>query len=232
MDQQRARVLVVDDDEQLAELLRFVLAGEGYEVVVALDAASAIANAHEENLDLVVLDVGLGNDDGRMVLAEIRKLRDLPVIFMSGQGDPAERILGLRLGADDYLVKPFAPLELAARVASVLRRAQRSNTEAPEAAPPIDGVVVDERTRDVFVDRRPVELTAKEFDLLAFFVRSPRQVFSRGQLLEHVWASRPGWQDEATVTEHVRRLRYKIEKDPENPRWLTTVRGVGYRFEP
>lgn len=231
--QQRARVLVVDDDEQLVELLRVVLEGEGYEVGVASNAATAIANSREENLDLVVLDVGLGQDDGRMVLAEIQKLRDLPVIFISGRGDPAERILGLRMGADDYLVKPFSPMELVARVATVLRRAKRwSSIDAPAGERGAAGVVVDERTREVLVNGRRVELTAKEFDLLAFLVRSPRQVFSRGQLLEHVWASHSGWQDEATVTEHVRRLRHKIEKDPENPSWVTTVRGVGYRFEP
>ncbi len=229
-----ARILVVDDDEQLTALLTVVLEGEGYEVTAASDAGTAVQRALEENVDLMVLDVGLGQDDGRVVMTEIQKFSDLPVIFISGRGDTAERILGLRLGADDYLAKPFSPMELVARVGSVLRRARRLSGPASikPAAPSRDGVVVVEPTREVFVHGETVALTAKEFDLLAFLARSPRQVFNRSQLLEHVWSSRPGWQDEATVTEHVRRVRHKIEKEPEHPRWVTTVRGVGYRFEP
>jgi DNA-binding response OmpR family regulator len=160
---------------------------------------------------------------------------DLPVIFISGKSDIADRVLGLRLGADDYLAKPFSPVELVARVESVLRRSG-GRSAGPTAQDGTEdatkGLKLDEPTREVRVDGRPVSLTAKEFDLLAFLVRSPRQVFSRGQLLEHVWSSRSEWQDEATVTEHVRRVRHKVEQDPEHPRWITTVRGVGYRYEP
>jgi DNA-binding response OmpR family regulator len=229
-----ARILVVDDDEQLTNLLTLVLEGEGYSVIAASDAAGAIEQVRRGAADLVVLDISLGADDGRMVLAEIRGIGDLPVIFISGKGDTADRVLGLRLGADDYLPKPFSPVELVARVESVLRRAhRRAGADGVEAGATIsEGLFVDERTRECLVDGRRVELTAKEFDLLAFLVRSPRQVFSRGQLLEQVWSSRSDWQDEATVTEHVRRVRHKIEKDPEKPQWITTVRGVGYRFEP
>jgi DNA-binding response OmpR family regulator len=229
-----ARVLVVDDDEQLTGLLGIVLGGEGYDVVVASEAVAGVRKALADDIDLVVLDVALGQDDGRLVLTEIRKTSDLPVILISARGDSAERILGLRLGADDYLGKPFSPMELVARVESVLRRSRRSAARAATKplAPLADGLVIDEPTREVLVDGERVELTAKEFDLLAFLARAPRQVFSRGQLLEHVWASRSGWQDEATVTEHVRRVRHKVEKDPEHPRWVTTVRGVGYRFAP
>jgi DNA-binding response OmpR family regulator len=228
-----ARILVVDDDEQLTNLLTLVLEGEGYSVIAASDAAGAIEQVRLGAADLVVLDISLGADDGRMVLAEIRTIGDLPVIFISGKGDTADRVLGLRLGADDYLSKPFSPVELVARVESVLRRAHRPGADGAEPAATItEGLMVDERTRECLVDGRRVELTAKEFDLLAFLVRSPRQVFSRGQLLEQVWSSRSDWQDEATVTEHVRRVRHKIEEDPEKPRWITTVRGVGYRFEP
>jgi DNA-binding response OmpR family regulator len=228
-----ARILVVDDDEQLAALLVLVLEGEGYPVIVASNAAGAIAEVKKEATDLVVLDISLGADDGRMVLSQIREIGELPVILISGQGDTADRVLGLRLGADDYLPKPFSPVELVARVESVLRRVGRA---VPAAAEPeeeaANGLYLDERTREVRVAGKTVELTAKEFDLLAFLVRSPRQVFSRGQLLQHVWSSRSEWQDEATVTEHVRRVRHKVEVDPEHPRWITTVRGVGYRFEP
>jgi two-component system phosphate regulon response regulator PhoB len=228
-----ARILVVDDDEQLAALLVLVLEGEGYPVTVASDAAGAFDEVKKGAPDLVVLDISLGADDGRMVLSQIRELGELPVILISGKGDTADRVLGLRLGADDYLPKPFSPVELVARVESVLRRvgrAQPNGRESPEET--TEGLFVDERTREVRVDGNSVELTAKEFDLLAFLVRSPRQVFSRGQLLQHVWSSNSDWQDEATVTEHVRRVRHKVEPDPEHPRWITTVRGVGYRFEP
>jgi DNA-binding response OmpR family regulator len=229
-----ARILVVDDDEQLAALLVLVLEGEGYPVTVASDAAGAFAEVKKGATDLVVLDISLGADDGRMVLSRIRELGQLPVILISGKGDTADRVLGLRLGADDYLPKPFSPVELVARVESVLRRVGpgQANGRAEPSEEITEGLQVDERTREVRVDAKPVELTAKEFDLLAFLVRSPRQVFSRGQLLQHVWASNSDWQDEATVTEHVRRVRHKVEPDPEHPRWITTVRGVGYRFEP
>jgi two-component system, OmpR family, phosphate regulon response regulator PhoB len=233
--QRDARILVVDDDEQLRSLLLLVLEGEGFPVLVASDAAGAVDAVQKGLADLVVLDISLGRDDGRMVLGKIREIGNLPVIFISGKSDTADRVLGLRLGADDYLPKPFSPVELVARVESVLRRsgsraAPDSNNHDDVAVTP--GLAVDELTREVRVDGKIVELTAKEFDLLAFLVRSPRQVFSRGQLLEHVWASRSDWQDEATVTEHVRRVRHKVETDPEKPRWITTVRGVGYRFEP
>ena len=235
VDPRDAHILVVDDDDQLSSLLLLVLEGEGYHVEVASNAAGAIAAVERGSVDIVVLDISLGQDDGRLVLAKIRELGDLPVIFISGKADIADRVLGLRLGADDYLPKPFSPVELVARVESVLRRSTSrrpagSATRSGDSTS--DGLAVDERTREVLVEGRPVDLTAKEFDLLAFMVRSPRQVFSRGQLLEHVWSSRSEWQDEATVTEHVRRVRHKVEKDPERPRWITTVRGVGYRFEP
>jgi DNA-binding response OmpR family regulator len=232
--EQDARILVVDDDEQLAALLVLVLEGEGYPVKVANDAAGAIDQVKQGTTDLVVLDISLGADDGRMVLSQIREMGGLPVILISGKGDTADRVLGLRLGADDYLAKPFSPVELVARVESVLRRVGRAQPAATAEVSngSADGLSLDERTREVRVDGKLIELTAKEFDLLAFLVRSPRQVFSRGQLLQHVWASSSDWQDEATVTEHVRRVRHKVEPDPEKPRWITTVRGVGYRFDP
>ena len=146
-------------------------------------------------------------------------------------------MLGLKAGADDYVVKPFSAAELSARIESVLRRssAREAAALAPAAAPDrrlvFDGLVVDLQTREVTVGPDKVEMTAKEFDLLAFLAASPRQVFSREQLLHQVWGSSSDWQSDATVTEHVRRLRRKIEDDPDSPRWITTVRGVGYRFE-
>ena len=238
MASREARILVVDDDPQLRSLLLLVLEGEGYPVTLVSDASSAISEVERGAADLVILDVSLGVDDGRMVLAHIREMGDLPVIMISGKGDTADRVLGLRLGADDFLAKPFSPVELVARVETVLRRSGPRTGQVPVVVDPsVDpdgavGLMVNETTREVTIGGRAVELTAKEFDLLAFLARSPRQVFSRGQLLEHVWASRSEWQDEATVTEHVRRVRHKIEPDPAKPRWITTVRGVGYRFEP
>ena len=236
-----AHILVVDDDEQLRSLLVLVLEGEGYRVTSTDSAAGALAEVAGSSPDLVVLDISLGEDDGRLVLGRIRERGDLPVILISGKGETADRVLGLRLGADDFLPKPFSPVELVARVETVLRRSHRRG-ENPESgdgqrggrwgAAPVTGLAVNQLTREVTVDGRHVDLTAKEFDLLAFLFQSPRQVFSRGQLLEHVWSSRSEWQDEATVTEHVRRVRHKVESDPEHPKWITTVRGVGYRFVP
>ena len=231
----KARILVVDDDEELTSLLKLVLEGEGYSTTVASNSAGAIEQVENGACDLVALDISLGSDDGRVVLTKIRERGELPVIFISGKSDTADRVLGLRLGADDYLPKPFSPVELVARIESVLRRSApkaEQTVQGNGTSDVADGLRLNELTREVFVEGRAVELTAKEFDLLAFLVRSPRQVFSRGQLLEHVWSSRSDWQDEATVTEHVRRVRHKVEKDPERPRWITTVRGVGYRFEP
>lgn len=227
--QRRSRVLVVDDDDQLRELLTLVLESEGYDVRSVATVDGALDEVRSGRPELVVLDVVLGEHDGRTLLAEIRRSGDLPVILVSGHGDTAERVLGLRLGADDFLTKPFSPVELVARVETVLRRTGGVNAQL--LADP-EGLLIDEAAREVRLAGRPVELTAREFDLLAFLARSPRQVFSRGQLLERVWNSRSEWQTEATVTEHVRRLRYKLEDDPEKPRWITTVRGVGYRFEP
>ena len=154
----------------------------------------------------------------------------LPVILLTARTEEPDRVLGLELGADDYVIKPFSPRELVARVRSVLRRS------APGAKPAeileYDGLRIDEQARVVTLDGAEVEMTPKEFDLLAFLARSPRQVFSRSQLLEQVWDSSADWQDPSTVTVHVRRLRRKLEVDQENPRWITTVWGVGYRFEP
>lgn len=227
VDKRDARILVVDDDEAMRQLLQLVLTTEGFRVEAVATGDEARVRVEARDVDLVVLDVALGEEDGRGLLTEIRRAGDLPVLLISGQGDTGDRVLGLRLGADDFLAKPFSPIELVARIETVLRRVR------PRARTGEHGALrIDEAAREVHVDGRLVELTAKEFDLLAFIARSPRQVFTRSQLLERVWRSRAEWQDEATVTEHVRRLRHKVEQDPAHPRWITTVRGVGYRFEP
>jgi len=176
-----------------------------------------------------VLDLSLPRVDGLDVLTRLRRTSAIPVIVVTGRGEESDRIVGLDAGADDYLVKPFSPGELAARVRSVLRR---SGPEVPSDRLEFGPLHVDVTTREVRVSGAPVELTAKEFDLLVFLARSPRQVFSRAQLLKRVWGSATEWQDAATVTQHVHRLRHKLERDAAEPRWLRTVRGVGYRFEP
>ena len=229
-----ARILVIDDDPQIRSLLRRVLAADGYHVTLEDDAPVSVDRL-EDRHDLVLLDISLPSEDGRDVLARIRDRSDVPVIMLTGAGEETDRILGLKLGADDYVTKPFSPGELVARIESVLRRARRGQRAAARAEPrrlTFEGLDIDLDSREVIVDGEKRELKAKEFDLLAFLAQSPRQVFSREQLLDHVWSSSPDWQDDATVTEHVRRVRRRIEADPLNPRWVKTVRGVGYRFEP
>ncbi len=226
------RVLVVDDDEQIRSLLRRVLSVEGYDVDMAGDAAAAAEARAANPPDLVLLDVLLPGQDGRDLLAELRQSSDVPVILLTGLGNEADRILGLKLGADDYVVKPFSPGELVARIQSVLRRSGRATPADTPDVLEFEGLKIEVGARQVEVDGALVEMTAKEFDLLAFLASSPRQVFSRDQLLDHVWGSSSQWQDDATVTEHVRRVRRRIESDPMQPRWIRTVRGAGYRFEP
>jgi DNA-binding response OmpR family regulator len=227
-------VLVVDDEPMLRSLLSRLLRMEGYAVIEAENGQIALELVDSRRPDLVLLDVMMPTRDGLDVLGDLRRTSEVPVILVSALGEEADRVLGLKMGADDYVVKPFSAAELSARIESVLRRAQMRATAVPGAPTRLafDGLVIDLQTRDVTVGAEKAEMTAKEFDLLAFLAGSPRQVFSREQLLQQVWGSSSDWQSDATITEHVRRLRRKIEDDPDNPRWITTVRGVGYRFEP
>ena len=231
-DSSPTRVLVVDDEPMVREVVSRYLERDGFLVREAVDGPGALDAVDAFQPDLVVLDVMLPGRSGFDVLRALRARGDTapPVILLTARVEESDRVLGLELGADDYVVKPFSPRELVARVRTVLRRTRR----APDLGEPLvfDGLHIDTRTRDVRVGEQAVELTPKEFDLLAFLARSPRQVFSRAQLLEHVWDSKPDYQDPATVTVHVRRIRNKIEPLPEEPRWITTVWGVGYRFVP
>jgi len=228
------RVLVVDDEELVRNLLHRLLSLEGYEVLLASDGREAMAMIGSAAPDLVLLDVMLPAQDGLEILAELRRTTEIPVILISARGEEADRVVGLKMGADDYVVKPFSAAELSARIESVLRRAQPARTVERPARNRLvfEGLEIDTETREVAVRGVTIETTAKEFDLLAFLAASPRQVFTREQLLSQVWSSSSDWQSDATITEHVRRLRRKIEDDPDRPRWVTTVRGVGYRFEP
>lgn len=224
------RVLVVDDDQDVRAMVSRLLAGDGYQVSEAATGAEAMTAILQRPPDLVLLDLVLASEDGFDVLATIRRHSDVPVIVLSGRDRETDRVLGLKLGADDYVCKPFSPAELEARIGSVLRRGSRSPDKSRVMQ--FGDLTIDTTSREVRVAGALVETTAKEFDLLAFLASSPRQVFTREQLLSHVWDSSSQWQDDGTVTEHVRRLRRKIEAVPEQPRWVRTVRGVGYRFEP
>ena len=211
-------------------LLTRLLSAEGYETQAVATSMDALA---APEADLVLIDIVLGDEDGRDLLTELRQISDVPVVFLTGRGHEMDRIAGLKMGADDYIVKPFSPGELSARVESVLRRGgPRTQKSSTGSGLHFGQLRIDPVTREVELDGALVELTAKEFDLVLFLASSPRRVFSRQQLLEHVWASSRDWQDEATVTEHIRRVRRKIEVDPDGPQWITTVRGAGYRFEP
>ena len=226
-------ILIVEDDGEVVALLERHLTGEGYEVVTASSGTAAISAAAGREPDLVLLDIVLGEEDGRDVLRELRHFSDVPTIFLTGRGLESERIAGLKMGADDYIVKPFSLGEVSARIESVLRRA--GNLSEHEIEVPtlnFGDLTINDATHEVHLRGELVELTSKEFALLAFLASSPRQVFSREQLLEQVWASSSEWQNQATVTEHIRRVRAKIEDDPDHPRWIVTLRGVGYRFEP
>ena len=223
------RVLVVDDEPMVREVVTAYLKRDGFAVSEAADGQEALDALRRSTPDLVVLDVMLPKVDGFSVLNHLRKLSDVPVILLTARAEESDRVLGLELGADDYVVKPFSPRELTARVRSVLRRARSATTSV---ALSYDDLDIDSGSREVTLRGSPLELTPKEFDLLWFFAESPRQVFSRGQLLEHVWDSSTDYQDPSTVTVHVRRLRQKMEADPADPRWIKTVWGVGYRFEP
>ena len=226
-------VLVVDDEPMLRNLLSHLLHLEGYKVLEAEDGVTALDVVATEHPDLVLLDVMLPARNGLDVLGDLRRTSDIPVILVSARAEEDDRVAGLRLGADDYVTKPFSAAELSARIESLLRRSVMRRARATsDGRLAFEGLSIDLRTREVRVAGAKVEMTAKEFDLLAQLAGKPREVFSRDQLLQQVWGSSSNWQSDATVTEHVRRLRRKIEVDPDNPRWIMTVRGAGYRFEP
>ncbi|MFA5884641.1 MAG: response regulator transcription factor [Acidimicrobiia bacterium] len=224
-------VLVVDDDAAVRRFISRALAREAITVHEAPNVEQALELVAAERPDLVLLDVMLEGASGFDALPRFREM-GLPVILVTGRDAVTDKVLGLELGADDYVAKPFDPRELASRVRAVLRRAQ--------AAPPTEGrpdrsvhgaLVIDRARREILVDDRSVELTTREFDLLVYLADRSGRVCSRDELLEQVWHSSPEWQNPGTVTEHVRRIRTKIEPDPAHPRWIHTTRGVGYRFD-
>jgi two-component system phosphate regulon response regulator PhoB len=222
-------ILVAEDDTSCRTALHHYFERTGYRVAEAADGPSSLRAVFQHSADLVILDLGLPGVDGSEVLIKIRRHSAIPIIVCSGRDSEEERIRVLNMGADDYVVKPFSFAELEARVRAVLRR----GSGVPISNRLHHGdLVVDRGTRTVTIREDVVPMTRKEFDLLAFLVASPGQVFSREDLLERVWGSTEQWQGRSTVTEHVRRVRLKIEPDSDRPSWITTVRGIGYRFCP
>ena len=229
--QSRARVLVVEDEPAIADVVSRYLQRAGYETAIAKTGQEALGHAQDCHPDVVILDLMLPDIDGLEVMRRLRRnggQRDA-IILLTARGEESDRIIGLRLGADDYVVKPFSPGELVARVDAVLRRLD----PLPEREAPLtfDGLEIDPAARTVAVDRQPIDLTQREFELLLFLARHPGQAFTRDKLMEHVWHY-SFYVDTSTVTVHIRRLRAKLEPDPARPRYIETVWGVGYRFAP
>lgn len=224
-------ILVVDDEPSIREVVSIYLRRAGYRVIVAQDGQQALQALDAEPPDLVVLDLMLPKVDGLEITRRLRAAGDTPIIMLTARREESDRIAGLELGADDYVVKPFSPQELVSRVKAVLRRARGTASASGERPLAFDDLRIDPKTRLVEVNGEEKSLTAKEFDLLWVLARHPRQVFNRDQLLDLVWGISE-YVDPSTVTVHVRRLREKIEPDPANPRHIQTVWGVGYKFEP
>lgn len=227
------RILVVEDDPTVSEVVTRYLEREGFDVEVVVDGRIALERARDSLPDLILLDIMLPGMDGLEVCRRIREIAPIPIIMLTALGEESDRILGLELGADDYVAKPFSPRELTARVKSVLRRARAPLVPVnPEIQKPLvmGELSVDIAAHEVRVRGERVTLTAREFDLLLWFVMHPRKVFTRAELMQEVWGYSFG--DKSTITVHVRRLREKLELDPANPEWIKTIWSVGYRFDP
>jgi DNA-binding response OmpR family regulator len=225
-------ILVVEDEASIAEVVSLYLKRAGYHVQIASDGRKAMNVFERQSPDLVILDLMLPEVDGLALTRWLRDRSDVPIIMLTARRDEIDRIAGLEMGADDYVVKPFSPQELVSRVRAVMRRLGREQTEVEnERSLSFNNLSIDPRSRVVTVKESPIELTAKEFDMLYLLARHPKQVFTREQLLERVWGGAQ-YIDPGTVTVHVRRLREKIEVDASRPMRLLTVWGVGYKFEP
>ena len=224
-----AKILVVDDEPNIREVVGLYLRRDGHAVVSAADGEEALELFRKSEPDLVVLDLMLPKMSGIEVCRRMGNERRVPLIMLTARGEEEDRIVGLSLGADDYVVKPFSPRELAARVAAVLRRTTETGGEPGGAILSFDGLRIDPNTREVSSKNETITLTAREFDLLYHLAKSPGRVYTRDYLMETVWGYAFA-ADTSTVTVHMRRLREKVEPDPANPRYLQTVWGVGYKF--
>ncbi len=220
-------VLVVDDDEDIVSLMRDFLEAEGYAVRTAADGAEALATLDTTRVDCVLLDIMMPGQSGFDVLRRIRETSDVPVLFLTAKQEDSDKIRGLGLGGDDYIVKSATPGEIVARVKAVLRRITRGDAH-PAATLDFGRLRIDLRAREVRVDGELVPLTAREFELLELLAEHPRQVLTRDTIFERLWGP---YGDRHSLTVHIGRLREKIERDPSHPEYITTVWGVGYRFE-
>lgn len=226
----KQKVLVVDDDDTICDLIRMQLESAGFEVMCAFNGRQAIALTKEHKPALMVLDIVLPEMDGLEVLREVRRFANLPIVLVTARADEFDRVLGLEMGADDYIAKPFSPRELVARVKAVLRRT--SSNQSPEEMQilSLGGFQMNVLSREVHIHERHIDLTPKEFDLLWHLASNRERVFTREQLLKQVWDYEEFFGDERTVDQHVKRLRRKIEEEMA-PCRITTIWGVGYKFE-
>jgi DNA-binding response OmpR family regulator len=230
MAQQAPRILLVDDEHSVQKLLASALRKDGYEVVSALDGRAALDRVGDGGFDLVVLDLMLPKVDGFEVCRQVRATSSVPIIMLTAKVEEIDKVLGLELGADDYITKPFSMREFRSRVKAVLRRSQLTRTEVPDEEELVDGELrIDFDKRQVSIDDAPVRLTYVEFEILAALARNPGRVYSRATLLERVWGD-SAYRDPRTVDVHIRHLREKLEQEPKAPELVQTVRGVGYRF--
>ena len=227
---QGAKILVVDDEQNIRDIVKAYLAKEGYAVTTAADGPSALKAARQVRPDLVVLDIMLPEMDGLEVLQQLRRESEVYVLMLTARAEETDKVVGLSVGADDYLTKPFSPRELVARVKAILRRNRTAGAADQERVLAFRHVRIDPAGRQVWKNEQPIELTTLEFDLLATLARYPRRVLSRAQLLEHVWGYN-FYGDDRVVDVHIGHIRQKLEDDPANPALITTVRGVGYKFE-
>ncbi len=230
---ERPRILVIEDDATVTDVVSRYLERDGFEVETASDGARGVTRALSAPPDLIVLDLMLPGIDGFEVFRQVREVMPIPIIMLTARGQESDRVMGLELGADDYVAKPFSPRELTARIKSVLRRVRGSSPDtelATSGTLTAGDISVDVPGWQVQVAGQPVALTVREFELLAFLMLNPHRVFRREELLERVWGYTHG--DTSTVTVHVRRLREKVESDAASPLHIQTVWGVGYRFEP
>jgi DNA-binding response OmpR family regulator len=227
---QHPTILIVDDEEGIVELMRDFLEVDGFTVLAAGDGTAALATLARHPVDCVLLDVMMPDLSGFEVLRRIRETADVPILFLSARDGDSDKIRGLRLGGDDYIVKSATPDEVVARVHAVLRRSRTAAAAEDASGDILDfgRLVIDVRAHEVRVHGAPVAMPAREFALLRLFAEHPRQVFSRDRLFELGWES---YGDRSTVTTHIRRLRERIEEDPAHPSYIVTVWGVGYRFE-